>query len=105
MRAREAAQLSEMLATMGYTSRVSREGEDWVLVVTEAPFTDISIRVGEAARMLGVGAHALRRWADRGLIEHHRVGDKKERRFSLGDLQRFLEESRAGDPERRMTGA
>ena len=95
MRTREAFQLSEILTTMGYTSRVAREDDDWIVVVTEAPFTDIAIRVGEAARMLGVGPHALRRWADRGLIEHHRVGDKKERRFSLSDLQRFLEESKA----------
>jgi transcriptional repressor of dcmA and dcmR len=45
----------------------------------------------EAARFLRVSEASIRRWSDAGLLAAQRVGRRRERRFALGDLQRFLE--------------
>jgi len=53
------------------------------------------IRIGEAARMLGVHPTTLNRWALRGKIRHFEVGPYKERRFRKEDILALLREREA----------
>jgi transcriptional repressor of dcmA and dcmR len=43
----------------------------------------------EAADLLGVSEASVRRWSDRGLLPVRRVGLRRERRFSEGDVRAF----------------
>jgi excisionase family DNA binding protein len=65
------------------------------------------LSVGEAAEFLGVSATSLRKWSDQGLVPVYRTPGG-QRRYSLPDLQRFIESMReprtglrAVDPARR----
>jgi len=57
------------------------------------------LRIGPAARRLGVHNTTLRRWADEGLIPFVRVGD--ERRFALSDLDAYVT-ARSGVTQERV---
>ena len=48
------------------------------------------LRVGEAAKLLGVHPGTLRKWSGDGLIPCYRVGRRRDRRFHRTDLERFL---------------
>ena len=48
------------------------------------------LRVGEAARILHVHPNTLRKWSSNGLIPSYRIGRRRDRRFSLEDLDSFL---------------
>ncbi len=52
--------------------------------------TDATLSVTKAARLLGVHPNTLRAWSDRGRIAFYRINDRGDRRYRLGDLQRFL---------------
>jgi excisionase family DNA binding protein len=52
----------------------------------------------EAAHFLRVSEASIRRWSDAGLLVAQRVGRRRERRFALGDLQRFLEKPKGDSP-------
>jgi excisionase family DNA binding protein len=47
----------------------------------------------EAAQFLRVSEASIRRWSDLGLLPSHRVGRRRERRFSPADLREFLGKS------------
>jgi excisionase family DNA binding protein len=51
----------------------------------------------EAAQFLRVSEASIRRWSDSGLLPAQRVGRRRERRFSQGDLKDFLGKS-SGEP-------
>ena len=59
------------------------------------------IRIGEAAKILGVHTMTLRRWADQGRIRYYELGPgpHKERRFLKEDILKLLRERRAADEE------
>jgi excisionase family DNA binding protein len=44
----------------------------------------------EAARFLRVSEASIRRWSDSGLLPARRLGPRRERRFELAELERFL---------------
>jgi excisionase family DNA binding protein len=44
----------------------------------------------EAAQYLRVSEASIRRWSDSGLLPAQRVGRRQERRFTRGDLKRYL---------------
>lgn len=52
------------------------------------------VRIGEAARMLGVHPTTLNRWALAGRIRYFEIGPYKERRFAKEDILALFRERR-----------
>jgi diguanylate cyclase (GGDEF)-like protein/excisionase family DNA binding protein len=61
---------------------------------------DATLTVTKAARLLGVHPNTVRAWSDAGRLRYYRINPRGDRRYRLGDLQRFLAaaESGAADP-------
>ena len=53
--------------------------------------SDKLLNTAEAARFLRVSQASVRRWSDGGLLQARRVGRRRERRFTEGDLRTFME--------------
>jgi diguanylate cyclase (GGDEF)-like protein/excisionase family DNA binding protein len=51
---------------------------------------DATLSVTKAARMLGVHPNTIRAWSDAGRLRYYRINPRGDRRYRLGDLQRFL---------------
>ncbi|MEO6206637.1 MAG: GAF domain-containing protein, partial [Candidatus Limnocylindrales bacterium] len=51
---------------------------------------DANLSVTKAARMLGVHPNTVRAWSDAGRLRYFRINPRGDRRYRLGDLQRFL---------------
>ena len=51
------------------------------------------LRIGKAAKLLGVHPETLRRWEREGKIKSYRIGEKQERRFELEEILKLLEEA------------
>lgn len=49
------------------------------------------LKVGDAADYMGVGKTTLRGWSKKGLIPVLRVGPRHDRRYSVKDLDDFLQ--------------
>ena len=67
--------------------------------VTTAPNprpTDATLSVTKAARLLGVHPNTIRAWSDQGRLRYYRINPRGDRRYRLGDLQRFLGAAAAG---------
>ena len=62
--------------------------------------TDATLSVTKAARLLGVHPNTVRAWSDAGRLRYYRINPRGDRRYRLGDLQRFLTaaESHATEP-------
>ena len=58
--------------------------------------SDSLLNTKEAARFLRVSEASIRRWSDSGLLPGRRVGRRRERRFELSELQRFLGQTTGG---------
>jgi diguanylate cyclase (GGDEF)-like protein/excisionase family DNA binding protein len=61
--------------------------------VPSAPLTrpiDATLSVTKAARLLGVHPNTVRAWSDAGRLRYYRINPRGDRRYRLGDLQRFL---------------
>jgi diguanylate cyclase (GGDEF)-like protein/excisionase family DNA binding protein len=52
--------------------------------------TDATLTVTKAARMLGVHPNTVRAWSDAGRLRYYRINPRGDRRYRVGDLQRFL---------------
>ncbi len=52
--------------------------------------TDATLSVTKAARILGVHPNTVRAWSDAGRLRYYRINPRGDRRYRLGDLQRFL---------------
>jgi diguanylate cyclase (GGDEF)-like protein/excisionase family DNA binding protein len=67
--------------------------------------TDATLSVTKAARLLGVHPNTVRTWSDAGRLRYYRINARGDRRYRLGDLQRFLAaaESAAIDGHRGAT--
>ena len=55
------------------------------------------VRVGEAAQILQVHPNTIRKWSSEGLIPSYRIGRRRDRRFTLEDLDRFLASHRSDE--------
>ncbi len=59
-----------------------------------APWTprpgDATLTVTKAARVLGVHPNTVRAWSEAGRLRYYRINERGDRRYRLGDLQRFL---------------
>jgi len=51
---------------------------------------DATLSVTKAARLLGVHPNTVRAWSDAGRLRFYRINPRGDRRYRLGDLQRFL---------------
>ena len=66
-----------------------------------APLTrpiDATLSVTKAARLLGVHPNTVRAWSDAGRLRYYRINPRGDRRYRLGDLQRFLAAAENGLP-------
>ncbi|HEX7950446.1 MAG TPA: GAF domain-containing protein [Candidatus Limnocylindrales bacterium] len=52
--------------------------------------SDATLSVTKAARLLGVHPNTIRTWSDAGRLRYFRINSRGDRRYRLGDLQRFL---------------
>ncbi len=52
--------------------------------------TDATLSVTKAARLLGVHPNTVRAWSDAGRLRYYRINPRGDRRYRLGDLQRFM---------------
>ncbi len=59
---------------------------------------DATLSVTKAARLLGVHPNTIRAWSDVGRLRYYRINPRGDRRYRLGDLQRFLAAAE-GSPE------
>ena len=60
---------------------------------------DATLSVTKAARHLGVHPNTVRAWSDAGRLRYYRINPRGDRRYRLGDLQRFLAAAEnVGDP-------
>jgi excisionase family DNA binding protein len=59
------------------------------------------IRIGEAAKLLGIHPSTLHTWALQGRVRHYRIGPAKRAiRFLRSDILALIDERRAkGEPE------
>lgn len=57
---------------------------------------DATLSVTKAARLLGVHPNTVRAWSDAGRLRYYRINPRGDRRYRLGDLQRFLAAAAAG---------
>jgi diguanylate cyclase (GGDEF)-like protein/excisionase family DNA binding protein len=60
---------------------------------------DATLTVTKAARILGVHPNTIRAWSDAGRLRYYRINPRGDRRYRLGDLQRFLTAAANGGPE------
>jgi diguanylate cyclase (GGDEF)-like protein/excisionase family DNA binding protein len=51
---------------------------------------DATLTVTRAAHVLGVHPNTVRAWSDAGRLRYYRINPRGDRRYRLGDLQRFL---------------
>jgi len=58
--------------------------------------TDATLSVTKAARLLGVHPNTVRAWSDAGRLRYYRINPRGDRRYRLGDLQRFLAAAEVG---------
>ena len=74
------------------------------MTLTPRP-TDATLSVTKAARLLGVHPNTVRAWSEQGRLRYYRINTRGDRRYRLGDLQRFLAEAeKAPAPSRRRRG-
>jgi diguanylate cyclase (GGDEF)-like protein/excisionase family DNA binding protein len=58
--------------------------------------TDATLSVTKAARLLGVHPNTIRAWSDAGRLRYYRINPRGDRRYRLGDLQRFMAAAQTG---------
>jgi diguanylate cyclase (GGDEF)-like protein/excisionase family DNA binding protein len=56
------------------------------------------LTVAGAARVLGVHPNTVRSWSDAGRLRYYRINPRGDRRYRMGDLQRFLANALGGPP-------
>jgi diguanylate cyclase (GGDEF)-like protein/excisionase family DNA binding protein len=65
---------------------------------------DATLSVTKAARLLGVHPNTIRAWSDAGRLRYYRINPRGDRRYRLGDLQRFLAAAESGPDAGTGTG-
>lgn len=57
---------------------------------------DATLTVTRAAQVLGVHPNTVRAWSDAGRLRYYRINPRGDRRYRIGDLQRFLAGAASG---------
>ena len=65
---------------------------------------DATLSVTKAARLLGVHPNTIRTWSDAGRLRYFRINSRGDRRYRLGDLQRFLASAAPPAPATGLPG-
>jgi diguanylate cyclase (GGDEF)-like protein/excisionase family DNA binding protein len=52
--------------------------------------SDATLTVTRAAQVLGVHPNTVRAWSDAGRLRYYRINPRGDRRYRMGDLQRFM---------------
>ena len=60
---------------------------------------DATLSVTKAAHVLGVHPNTIRAWSDAGRLRYYRINPRGDRRYRLGDLQRFMAAAETGAPD------
>jgi len=71
------------------TRGTEHAGDDPITQLAPRP-ADATLTVTKAARFLGVHPNTIRAWSDQGRLRFYRINQRGDRRYGLGDLQRFL---------------
>jgi diguanylate cyclase (GGDEF)-like protein/excisionase family DNA binding protein len=69
-------------------SRIAQAGDSATQLAPRP--SDATLTVTKAARLLGVHPNTIRAWSDQGRLRFYRINQRGDRRYRLGDLQRFL---------------
>ncbi len=57
---------------------------------------DATLTVTRAARVLGVHPNTVRAWSDAGRLRYYRINSRGDRRYRIGDLNRFMAGAASG---------
>ncbi len=74
-------------------------GHNWPMVTQVSPESSHTLRVGQAAEMLGVSVETLRRWETEGRLVMHRT-QGGQRVVPLAEVSRLLDERRRAASDR-----
>jgi len=66
---------------------------------------DATLSVTKAARLLGVHPNTIRAWSDAGRLRYYRINPRGDRRYRLGDLQRFLAAAQGASHDGTLGGS
>jgi excisionase family DNA binding protein len=70
------------------TGRTDKAGDSTTQLAPRPP--DATLTVTKAAHLLGVHPNTVRAWSNQGRLRFYRINLRGDRRYRLGDLQRFL---------------
>ncbi len=52
--------------------------------------TEVILRSGEVAKLLGIHVNTVRRWSDKGILKAYRITLRRDRRFKRKDVEKLL---------------
>jgi excisionase family DNA binding protein len=81
-------------ATIGRKLGLSRERVRQIVVGRSATNrkalpNDQMLKISEASKLLDLHMNTIRRWSDKGILPHYRVGERGDRRYRRGELIDF----------------
>ena len=93
--------LARTVRLVGSTHRVHISSSGSCHRTLQSRPIDATLSVTKAARLLGVHPNTIRAWSDAGRLRYFRINPRGDRRYRLGDLQRFLAAAETDRPTAR----
>src|SRR5689334_1572963 len=84
-----------VLGRLGSELDISSNEPELPTVIPSRPI-DATLSVTKAARLLGVHPNTIRAWSDAGRLRYYRINPRGDRRYRLGELQRFMAAAETG---------
>ena len=60
----------------------------------------VILTTGDVAQLIGVPANTVRYWADKGMLQSHRIGPRGDRRFQRQEIEDFIKSGNLGGHRR-----